>query len=174
MARSKEPVLPMEADPSTLAFRTFLSVAERLGLQVKDRLALLGIAKSTYTVWLKRLEEGSLRDVDGAKLDRIAYVLGIYELAGGVFPDGVAWLTRANQAPVFAGRCPLDRMLDGRMEDLIETLNYLKTSAMGLPNSTCPEAGPAAGSAMARSERCTPPRPRRPAFRRWPTTTARP
>jgi hypothetical protein len=126
------PVLPIETDPSALAFRTFLAVAERLALPVRERLALLGIAKSTYTVWLKRLEQDELRDVDGDKLDRMAYVLGVYELAGSVFPDGVAWMTRANQAPVFHGRRPLDRMLDGRMEDLMETLNYLKTATMGL------------------------------------------
>jgi hypothetical protein len=125
------PALPEEEDISAVAFRTFLAVTERLGLPVKDRLALLGIAKSTYTVWLRRLER-DLRDLDPDKLDRMAYVLGIYELAGIVFPDGVAWLSRANQAPVFQGRRPLDRMLDGRMEDLIETLSYLKTAAMDL------------------------------------------
>lgn len=118
-------------DPATLAFRTFLAVAERLALPVKDRLALLGIAKSTYTVWLKRLEQGLLADVDGDKLDRMACVLGIYELAGTVFPDGTAWLTRPNQAPAFKGRRPLDRMLQGHLEDLLETLSYLKTAAMG-------------------------------------------
>ncbi len=126
------PALPVEADASALAFRTFLAVAERLALPVRERLALLGIAKSTYTVWLKRLEHGELREVDGDKLDRMAYVLGIYELAGIVFPDGVAWITRANQAPAFQGRRPLDRMLNGRMEDLMETLSYLKTAAQGL------------------------------------------
>ena len=52
--------------------------------------------------------------------------------APSVFPDGVAWLTRANQAPAFLGRRPLDRMLDGRMEDLMETLSYLKTATLGL------------------------------------------
>ena len=128
----KTAAVPTEPDVSALAFRTFLAVAERLALPVRDRLALLGIAKSTYTVWLKRLEPSDLRDVDGDKLDRMAYVLGIYELAGAVFPDGVAWLTRANQAPAFQGRRPLDRMLDGRMEDLMETLSYLKTASMGL------------------------------------------
>ena len=132
MTLEKPPAHPIEKDASALAFRTFLAVADRLGLPVKDRLALLGIAKSTYTVWLKRLGEGDLRDVDGDKLDRMACVLGIYELAGGVFPDGVAWMTRANQAPVFHGKRPLDRMLDGRLEDLLETLNYLKTASMGL------------------------------------------
>ena len=132
MALIKQPAHPVAKDASALAFRTFLAVAERLGLPVKERLALLGIAKSTYTVWLKRLEEGALREVDGDKLDRMACVLGIYELAGGVFPDGVAWLTRGNRAPVFQGRRPLDRMLGGRLEDLLETLNYLKTASMGL------------------------------------------
>ena len=122
---------PPEDRTSSVAFRVFLSVAERLGLPVRERLLLLGIAKSTYTVWLKRLEEGDLKDVDGDKVDRMAYVLGIYELAGRVFPDGVAWLTRANQAPVFGGRRPLDRMLAGRIEDLLETLGYLKTAAGG-------------------------------------------
>ena len=122
---------PAEDRAPAVAFRVFLAVAERLGLPVRERLLLLGIAKSTYTVWLKRLEEGELKEVDGDKLDRMAYVLGIYELAGRVFPDGVAWLTRANLAPVFGGRRPLDRMLGGRIEDLLETLGYLKTAAGG-------------------------------------------
>lgn len=132
MSRGPTTALTVRSDLSALAFRTFLGVADRWGLPVKDRLALLGIAKSTYTVWLKRLETDDLRDVDGDKLDRMAYVMGIYELAGGIFPDGVAWITRANQAPVFGGRRPLDRMLNGRMEDLLETLAYLKTASMGL------------------------------------------
>jgi hypothetical protein len=125
--------LPIRKQPeeTTVAFKAFLAVAERLGLAVKDRLALLGIAKSTYTVWLKRLEEGELREVDADKLDRMAYVLGIYEVAGRVFPDGVAWLTRPNRAPAFHGQRPLDRMLAGRIEDLLATLAYLKTAAQG-------------------------------------------
>jgi DNA-binding transcriptional ArsR family regulator len=123
---------PMEDHrASAVAFKAFLAVADRLELPVRERLLLLGIAKSTYTVWLKRLEERELKEVDGDKVDRMAYVLGIYELAGRVFPDGVAWLTRANQAPVFAGLRPLDRMLGGRIEDLLETLGYLKTAARG-------------------------------------------
>jgi len=132
MGVHETPAVPAEADVPALAFRTFQAVAERLALPVKDRLALLGIAKSTYTVWLKRLEKGDLPDADGDRLDRMAYVLGIYELAGSVFPDGVAWITRPNQAPVFHGRRPLDRMLGGRMEDLLETLSYLKTASMGM------------------------------------------
>ena len=125
--------LPEAADRlDAVAFRTFLAVAERLGLPVRERLLLLGIAKSTYTVWLRRLEAGQLTAVDADKVDRMAFVLGIYELAGSLFPDGVSWLTRANQAPVFRGRRPLDRMLDGHMEDLMETLSYLKTASMGL------------------------------------------
>jgi DNA-binding transcriptional ArsR family regulator len=116
---------------AAVALRTFLAVAERLGLPVRERLRLLGIAKSTYTVWLKRLEDGELKGADPDKVDRMAYVLGIYELAGRVFPDGVAWLTRPNDAPVFAGRRPLDRMLGGRIEDLLATLAYLKAAAGG-------------------------------------------
>ena len=124
--------LPVEEPrEAAVAFRTFLAVAERWGLPVRERLLLLGIAKSTYTVWLKRLEEGELREVDPDKLDRMAYVLAIYELAGRVFPDGVAWVGRANQAPVFRGLRPLDRMLAGRIEDLLETLGYLKSAAQG-------------------------------------------
>ena len=132
MSRSPKTTVPDETDLTAVAFRTFLAVAERLALPVRDRLALLGIAKSTYTVWLKRLEERELGEVDGDKLDRMAFVLAIYELAGTLFPDGVAWLTRPNQAPVFQGQRPLDRMLQGHMEDLMETLSYLKTASLGL------------------------------------------
>jgi len=126
------PKAPGETPSVGLALRTFLAVAEQWALPLKSRLLLLGIAKRTYTVWLKRLDENQMGDMDGDKLDRIAFVLAIYELAGNLFPDGVAWLTRPNRAPVFQGRRPLDRMLDGHMEDLMETLSYLKTASMGL------------------------------------------
>jgi hypothetical protein len=126
-----------------VALRTFLAVAERLGLPVRERLLLLGIAKSTYTVWLKRLEDGELKGADPDKVDRMAYVLGIYELAGRVFPDGVAWLTRANEAPVFAGRRPLDRML-GLMEAFAHFLHMSWHNLRFLPISPLAQMAPEA------------------------------
>lgn len=96
--------------------RTFARIAGRWKLSAVDAMALLGVeSRSTYYELLKRAR-GS-REVKGLskdQLDRLSYVLGIYEAIMVLFPhneetrDG--WVSRANTAPMFGGRSPLEIM----------------------------------------------------------------
>jgi uncharacterized protein (DUF2384 family) len=106
------------------AFKAVATIADALGLTWQERCALLDIPRSTYHRWLLH---GVKADQD--KQDRIAYLLGIYHLAGTAFPGAggaKGWLTRPNPHPAFKGSRPLDRMLAGRMEDLIEVFQILR------------------------------------------------
>ena len=53
-----------------------------------------------------------------------AKILAIYHLAGTAFPGGggVGWLTRPNTAPVFGGRPPIDMVLAGQLQPVIDYL----------------------------------------------------
>ena len=96
--------------------RTFARIAGRWKLPATDAMALLGVeSRSTYYELLKRAR-GS-REVKGLsrdQLDRLSYVLGIYEAIRVLFPhseetrDG--WVSRANTAQMFGGRSPLEIM----------------------------------------------------------------
>jgi len=110
--------------------RTFARIAGRWKLPATDAMALLGVeSRSTYYELLKRAR-GS-REVKGLsrdQLDRLSYVLGIYEAIRVLFPhsgetrDG--WVSRANAAPMFGGRSPLEIMRSS-MIGLYQTFSHL-------------------------------------------------
>jgi hypothetical protein len=110
--------------------RTFARIAERWKLSATDAMALLGMeSRSTYYELLKRARAS--REVKGLskdQLDRLSYVLGIYEAIRVLFPhseetrDG--WVSHANTAPMFAGRAPLEIMRSS-MIGLYQTFAHL-------------------------------------------------
>ncbi len=110
--------------------RTFARIADSWKLPATDAMALLGMqSRSTYYELLKRAR-GS-REVKGLskdQLDRLSYILGIYEAIRVLFPhseesrDG--WVSRANTAPLFAGRSPLEIMRSS-MIGLYQTFAHL-------------------------------------------------
>jgi uncharacterized protein (DUF2384 family) len=120
-------VIPQVDDEKVnAAFQAVAAIADALGLTWQERCALLDLPRSTYHRWLLH---GVKADQD--KQDRIAYILGIYHLAGTAFPGAggaKGWLTRPNPHPAFQGSRPLDRMLDGRMRDLIEVFQILRAA----------------------------------------------
>jgi len=116
--------LPPAPPPSPLAaaLQVFDRAASALGLTTDDRLKLLNVGRSKY--FELRLAADPVLDVD--RQDRVGYFLAIYELSGRLVGAPGAWLKAANRAPLFAGRPPLERILGGRMEDLIATVSYLR------------------------------------------------
>lgn len=93
-------------------------------------MAILGVdSRSTYYELLKRSRDS--REVKGLnrdQLDRLSYVLGIYEALRVLFPhnsesrDG--WVSRSNSATLFGGRSPVEIMRSS-MIGLYQTFAHL-------------------------------------------------
>jgi len=113
--------------PLAAALRAFNRVTEGLGIVTEDKLKLLNLRKTTYFDYLKRPDP----DLGLDTKDRLGYFLVIVELAGNLVGDAGEWLRSANTAPLFGGKPPMDLLLAGRMEGMIQTLSYLKGSYGG-------------------------------------------
>jgi len=114
-----------------IAFKTFVSIAAELDLSRNQCCALLGVNKTTYSHWIRQGFKG-----DRDKLDRMVFFLSTYHLAGTTFPGGggaKGWLTRSNSHPDLAGHTPLDRMLQGGVDDIL-TVHRL-AQALDIPCS---------------------------------------
>ena len=111
--------------------RGFFGIAEKWSLGEKDNLILLGEpSRATYYNW-KKGEVGKLsRDT----LERLSYIVGIYKALRILIPDddlAHAWVTRENDAPIFAGQPPLKLMLTGKLADLYRVRAYLDANRGG-------------------------------------------
>lgn len=113
------------------ALRTFFRIAELWNLSADEQMTLLGItARSTFFKWKKDADAILPKDT----LERISYVLGIYKALQILLRDekaADAWVKRANEAPLFAGRSALDRMLSGQVADLFVVRQYLDAQRGG-------------------------------------------
>ena len=77
-----------------------------------------------------RHDEGSVVGRD--TLERISYVLGIFQAINTLLPDkqiAADWVRRPNDAPVFGGASALDRMMAGNVSDLFVVRQYLNAEA---------------------------------------------
>ena len=115
------------------ALRTFFRIAEAWGLSPTEQIVLLGDPpRSTFYKW----REGGATRLSRDALERISYVFGIYKALQILFPDPAradAWVRRPNDAPPFAGRSALDRMLSGNVSDLYVVRQYLDAQRGGWP-----------------------------------------
>jgi hypothetical protein len=116
---------------SAPALRTFFRIAEAWRLSADEQMVLLGLTtRSTYFKWKK--DENAVLPKD--TLERISYILGIYKALQILLPDPVAadaWIRQPNDAPTFAGRSALERMLSGRVADLYVVRQYLDAQRSG-------------------------------------------
>lgn len=124
-----------EAAQAAAGLRTFEKIAGQWGLSAIDAMALLGLgARSTYYDLLKRARESrEVKGLNADQLDRLSYLLGIYEAIRVLFPHSEdtrnEWITRTNTADIFGSRAPLEVMRSG-MIGLYQTFAYL-TAARG-------------------------------------------
>lgn len=118
-------------DLSGPALRTFFRIADLWDLSTDEQMTLLGVtARSTFYKWKKEPNAVLPKDT----LERISYVLGIYKALQILLPDEKAadgWVKRPNDAPLFAGRSALDRMLSGQVADLFVVRQYLDAQRGG-------------------------------------------
>ncbi|WP_132998724.1 MbcA/ParS/Xre antitoxin family protein [Luteimonas arsenica] len=116
---------PLRRDLAAPALRAFFNIADRWGLGNEQERVLLGSpGRSTFYRWKRDLSGQLPHDV----LERISYILGIYKALHLIFGNeqqADAWISRANDAPLFGGRSALDRMLGGQVADLFVVRQYL-------------------------------------------------
>jgi hypothetical protein len=110
--------------------RTFARIVEKWSLPASDAMALLGVdSRSTYYELLKRARESKeVKGLSRDQLDRLSYLLGIYAAVRVLFPHSEEsrneWVSRANTAPLFGGRSPIEIMRSG-MIGLYQTFAHL-------------------------------------------------
>jgi uncharacterized protein (DUF2384 family) len=74
------------------------------------------------------------RRISGDKLERIAYVLWIYELLHDLFGDGPAadgWPARQNDGILFNGKKPMHVLCSGNFRDIVNVYEWLFGQTQG-------------------------------------------
>ena len=119
-----------DAAQAGAGLRTFARIIERWRLPSADAMVLLGVdSRSTYYDLLKRARDSKeVKGLSKDQLDRLSYLLGIYEATRVLFPHSEEsrdeWVSRANTAPLFGGRSPVEMMRSG-MIGLYQTFAHL-------------------------------------------------
>ncbi|MBZ0149523.1 MAG: MbcA/ParS/Xre antitoxin family protein [Pseudorhodoplanes sp.] len=107
------------------AVRMFMKLADRWKLAVDQRRALLGdISRPTYHNW----QGGKIGTLSRDQLERISLVLGIHKGLKLLFADEASatrWFRSPNRDLPFGGRSPLDRALQGSIDDLYAVRRYI-------------------------------------------------
>lgn len=107
----------------TVALKAFFNLAAEWGLSADEQLTLLGRpGKRTLYRW----KAGDVASLPPDTLERISVLLGIYKALEILLPvpgRASAWIRRANEA--FGGRCGLEVMLGGKVDDLYQVRRHL-------------------------------------------------
>lgn len=128
MAVSTAAVARSRRELAPAAVRAFARLAEIWRLSGAQQARLLGLEptqQSTLYKWKSRPDRANLSH---DTLERISYLIGTYKALHVLLPDDAAadeWIHQPNDAPLFAGRSALDRMLGGSMHDLFLVRAYL-------------------------------------------------
>ncbi len=112
------------------AMRTWFKIARAWGLTDKQAATLLGAGLSTYRRWKQNPE----RALDIGPMERLSLLLGIYKDLQILVPRTDAadeWVHRPNRNPLFGGRTPLQRMLGGLTQDLVDVRRHLDAERGG-------------------------------------------
>ena len=117
---------PSSRDLSAAGLRAFFNIARDWNLNTDEQMVLLGApGRSTFFKWKSAPETADLkRDT----LERLSYLLGIYKALQVLLPAPSAadgWIKKPNDAPLFAGKSALARMLGGNVADLVAVRQYL-------------------------------------------------
>lgn len=116
-----------EAQMSSVAVKLFFSIAEEWGLTDPQRCILAGLAtRTTLDNWQQKLAAGEPIKLSKDTLERLSYLAGIYKAVQLLFSDPTQWknwVRKPNRD--FGGASALERMLAGRVVDLVDVRRYL-------------------------------------------------
>lgn len=116
------------AKTAAAALRTFFKMANDWDLNSEQSMTLLGFDERTRSTYFKWKREPETARLTKEKMERLSYLFGIYKALQILLPKPESadqWIHRPNDAPLFAGRSALDRMLSGNVADLYVVRQYL-------------------------------------------------
>lgn len=108
----------------TAALTVLANLAERWGVAKTKRHQLLGMPASTVNHWFSDLDRSGAvddaRPLDRDTLERISHLASIYNGLHRLMNEEAAdrWISMPNRA--FSGRRPLELLISGRFDDLID------------------------------------------------------
>lgn len=108
--------------------KAYINIARAWGLTESESSQLLAISEPTYRHWKSNPENAN---VEPNQMERLSLILGIYKSLHILLPHETAadsWIKRPNANPRFAWQTPLERMLQGEIEDLAAVRRHLACS----------------------------------------------
>jgi len=116
-----------EGELSRVAVKLFFGITEEWGLTDVQRCTLAGLgSRTTLHNWRYKLNEGEPIKLSKDTLERLSYLAGIYKGVQFLFSDQEqwkSWVRKPNRD--FGGVSALDRMLVGRVVDLVDVRRCL-------------------------------------------------
>jgi uncharacterized protein (DUF2384 family) len=106
------------------AVATALNILDRWQATPEEQQAMLGVSRRTWFAWRRKAPS----QVDPDRLERISYLLGIWKGLRQLFPGNRAyetWPRLPNDAPLFAGRTPMEVMSAGHVADLYKVRAWI-------------------------------------------------
>jgi hypothetical protein len=100
---------------SPAAIKAFFSIINHWRIRDEDARQLLGGLSNGAYYLLKQLREGQAKTLEQDRLIRISYLIGIFKSLNILYSQSLAdeWIQLPNSNPIFAGRTPLEYMLQG-------------------------------------------------------------
>ena len=115
------------ATMSRVAVKLFFGIAEEWQLTDEQRCTLAGLGtRTTLHNWKQKLATGEPIKLGKDTLERLSYLAGIYKAVQLLFSDPIQWknwVRKPNRD--FGGTSALERMLGGRIVDLVDVRRYL-------------------------------------------------
>ena len=128
VSAARETISGAREQQDRTGLEAFVKITELWNLTTDQQITLLGSpARSTFFKWKK---DGGL--LPGDTVERISHVFNIYKCLNILFPDPAradAWIRRSNR--YWNNQSALDRMLSGKMVDIIDVRRYLDAQRGG-------------------------------------------
>ena len=107
-----------------VAAKAFARIAAAWKLRNQEAAALIAVSPRTWSRMKSHNWQGGLSQ---DQLMRISAVTGLYKALHIYFSDDLAdrWVALQNSGPLFAGRTPTAKMIDGGLPAIMETRDYV-------------------------------------------------
>ena len=113
------------------ALEAMRGITRRWKLRADDMAALLGVSTSTWD----RIATGAWKQaLSQDQLTRVSAVVGVFKGLHLLFVDGMAdrWPTLPNRGPLFAGRTPVETMIEGGIPAMLDVRRHVDALRGGL------------------------------------------